>query len=94
MLFAGATAAGASNVRCGSLRQVHCAWLIGQKHTQQRIMDFEMSVVVNETQFTELVHEVAHARPGRADHLSECFLTDLRENWLRSAFLSKIGQQQ
>jgi hypothetical protein len=37
---------------------------------------------------------VAHARPGCADHLSERLLTDLRANWLRSAFLSKIGQQQ
>ena len=53
-----------------------------------------MSIVVNEPQPTKLVHEVAHARPGRADHLGECFLTDLRENGLRSAFLSKIRQQQ
>jgi hypothetical protein len=53
-----------------------------------------MSVVVNETQLAKFVHEVTHARPSRANHLSERFLTDLRENWLRSAFLSKIGQQQ
>ena len=77
-----------------SLRRVYRAWLIRQNYTQQRAMDFEMSVVINETQFAELVHEVAHARPGRADHLSECFLTDLCENWLRSAFFSKIGHQQ
>ena len=57
-------------------------------------MDFQMSVVIDETQLTELVHEVAHARPGCADHLGECLLTDLRKNGLRSAFLSKIGQQQ
>jgi len=56
----------AANVRTDrlivmSLRRVHCASLIGQKHTQQRIVDFEMSVVINEPQFTELIHEVAHA---------------------------------
>ena len=53
-----------------------------------------MSVVFDETQLAELVHEVAHVRPGCADHLSECLLTDLRENGLRSALLSKIGHQQ
>ena len=64
-----------------SLRQVHCAGLVGQQNTQQRSMDFEMPVVINEAQFAELVHEVTHARPSRADHLSEHFLTYLGENW-------------
>ena len=53
-----------------------------------------MSIVINEPQLTELVHEMADARPGRADHLGERFLTDLRKNWFRSAFLSEIGHQQ
>ena len=57
-------------------------------------MNFEMSVVINETQLAEFVHEVTHARPSRANHLIERFLTDLREDWLRSALLSEIGQQQ
>src|ERR1043166_3737358 len=59
------------------LWRAHSAWLIGQKHTHQGIMHFQATVVIDETQLTELVHEVAHARPGRADHLSECLLTDL-----------------
>jgi hypothetical protein len=74
-----------------SLRRAYHARLISQKYTQQGIVDFEMSIVIDEPQFTELVHEVAHARPGRADHLRECFLTDLRENWFGSAFLSKFA---
>jgi hypothetical protein len=44
-----------------SVWRVHCARLVGEKHTQQGAMDFEMSIVVNEPQFTKLVHEVAHA---------------------------------
>ena len=44
-----------------SARRVYRTWLIRQKYTQQRAMNFEMSVVVNETQFTELVHEVTNA---------------------------------
>jgi len=41
-----------------SVWRVHCARLVGEKHTQQGAMDFEMSIVVNEPQFTKLVHEV------------------------------------
>ena len=77
-----------------SVWRVHCARLVGEKHTQQGAMDFEMPVVINKTQFAELVHEVADTRAGRADHLGERFLTDLCEDWLRSAFLSEIGHQQ
>jgi hypothetical protein len=53
-----------------------------------------MSVVVNETQLAEFVHEVTHARPSRADHLSERLLTYVGENLLLLTFISKIGQQQ
>ena len=30
--------------------RAHGAWLICQKHAQQRVMDFKMSIVVNEAQ--------------------------------------------
>src|ERR1700752_4626856 len=78
----------------GANLRAYCARLIGQKHTHQRTMHFKVSVVVNEPHLAELIHKVAHARTGWADHLRERLLTDLCENWLRSAFLSKIGQQQ
>jgi hypothetical protein len=41
--------------------------LVVQNHVQQGIMDFQFSVVFDEAQFAELVHEKAHARSGRAD---------------------------
>jgi hypothetical protein len=43
--------------------------LVVQNHVQQGIMDFQLSVVFDKTQFAEFVHEKAHARSGRADHL-------------------------
>ena len=41
--------------------------LVVQNHIQQGIMDLRLSVVFDEAQSAELVHEIADARPGRAD---------------------------
>ncbi len=75
-------------------RRLPSIWLLVQNHGQQRVMDFETAVVINEAQVAKLIHEMAHARPGRADHLSECLLTDLRGNWLGPALLAEVGEQQ
>jgi hypothetical protein len=40
------------------------------------------------------VHEVAHARAGRPDHLSERLLADLGDYGLRPASLAEVGQQE
>jgi hypothetical protein len=42
--------------------------LVMQDHVQQGIMNFQFSVVFDEAQFAEFVHEKAHPRSGRADH--------------------------
>src|SRR5260370_910484 len=68
--------------------------LVVQNHVQQGIMDFQFSVVFDEAQFAELVHEKAHARSGRADHLRQCFLTKLSHDRLRPAFLAEICKQK
>jgi hypothetical protein len=41
-------------------------------------MDFYFSVVVDETELPELVHEKAHPRACRADHFGQRLLTDIR----------------
>jgi hypothetical protein len=51
--------------------------LVVQNHVQQGIMDFQSSVVFDKAQFAELVHEKAHPRSGRADHLRQRFLTEV-----------------
>jgi hypothetical protein len=68
--------------------------LVVQNHVLQGIMDFQLSVVFDEPQFAEFVHEKADARSGRADHLRQCFLTVLSQDWLRPAFLAEICQEK
>ena len=52
---------GAARLRKILIWRVHCARRIGQQYAQQRTMDLEMSVVVYKAQFSELIHEMAHA---------------------------------
>jgi hypothetical protein len=61
---------------------------------QQRTVHLETTVVVDESQFPEPVHEEANSRARRADHLGEGFLTDLRDYSFRNAFLAEMSQQQ
>jgi hypothetical protein len=67
--------------------------LIVENHVQQGTVDFDAAVVVNKTQFPKFVHEKAHARSCRADHLRQGLLADLRNDWLRLTFLAKIRQK-
>src|SRR6202011_1347567 len=68
--------------------------LVVQNHVQQGIMDLKFSVVFDKAQFAEFVHKKAHARPGRADHLRQSFLTELSHDRLRLTFLAKICKQK
>src|SRR2546425_11395518 len=68
--------------------------LVVQNHVQQGIVDFQFAVVFDKTQFAEFVHEKAHPRSGRADHLRQCFLTKISHDRLRPAFLAEICKQK
>jgi hypothetical protein len=48
--------------------------LLVQNHVQQGTVDFNLAVVINETQFPKSVHEKAHARSSRAGHLRQVSL--------------------
>ena len=65
-----------------------------ENHVQQGTVDFDVTVVINKTQFPKSVHEMAHAGPCRANHLRECLLADFRYNWLRPTFFAKIRQKE
>ena len=54
----------------------------------------DAAVVGDEAKFAKFVHEEAHARTGRSDHLGERFLADFRDHRLRVAFLAEVRQQQ
>jgi hypothetical protein len=49
-----------------------------------------LSVVFDETQFAEFVHEKAYARSRRADHLRQRFLTELSYDRLRPGILAVV----
>ena len=68
--------------------------LVIQDDIQQGVMDFKFSIVVDIAQFAEFVHEVAHARSSRSNHLREGFLTELSDNRFRPAVLAEIREEK
>lgn len=57
-------------------------------------MDFDFSVVADEAELPEFVHEKAYPRACGADHFSQRLLTDIRTDRRRIAFLAEIRQQE
>ena len=57
-------------------------------------MYFQFPIVADIAQFTEFVHEEAHARSGRADHLRERLLAKLSDDRLRLAVLAEICKKK
>src|SRR6476661_2049584 len=65
-----------------------------QNDIEQRGVDFDLAVVVNQAQFSKFVHKKAHAGARRTNHLRERLLADLGEDWLGSTVLTKIREKQ
>ena len=57
-------------------------------------MDFDTAVVFDKPQPSKLVHEMAHARPGRSDHFREKLLIDLGGHRMLLTFLAEICEKQ
>ena len=68
--------------------------LLMQNRAQQRIVDLDVPIIADEAQPAKLVHEIANAGSRGPDHLCQCFLTNVRADRLRAAFLAEIGEQQ
>jgi hypothetical protein len=51
-----------------------------------------VSIVIDETKLAKLIHEMADAGSGGADHLRQCFLTNIRTDRLRAARLPEIRE--
>ena len=64
-----------------------------QNYIEQRAVDLQSAVVVDETQFSEPVHEIADSRTSGADHLCQRFLANPGNHRLRNAFLAETRQQ-
>ena len=61
---------------------------------QQRAVNFQSTVVFDESQFAEPIHEKADSRASGAHDLSQRFLADLGNHGFRFGFLAEVGHQQ
>jgi hypothetical protein len=58
-----------------------------QDRTQQRVVNLDVSVAsvaADESKLAEFVHEMTDAGSGGADHLRQCFLTNVPTDRLRA----------
>jgi hypothetical protein len=57
-------------------------------------MHEQFTVILDETQFAESVHEEIHARAGGADHFREGRLIDVGDYYLGPVFFPEAGENQ
>src|SRR5690349_11170854 len=67
--------------------------LIVENYIEQRAVDLQTAVVVDESQFPEPVHEEANPRAGGPNHLGQGLLTYFGNHALGHAFLAEMGEQ-
>jgi hypothetical protein len=65
-----------------------------QNDIQQRAMDFQPAVVVNESQFSEAVHEETDSRAGCAYHLGQGLLTDRGDYAMGDPVLTEVSKHE
>ena len=68
--------------------------IVMEDDVQQGTMDDEVTVIINETQLAELVHEHTNARSGGADHIGEGFLAHFGNDGFSLSLFSKIGHEE
>lgn len=61
---------------------------------QERAVDAQRAVVLNESEFAETIHEKAHPRSGGADHFRQRLLAYFGDDQLGSSFFPDAGKQQ
>src|SRR5438270_13817203 len=68
--------------------------MIVQNYVQKRLMDADATVVLDESQLSEPIHEEAHTRACSSNHFGQRLLRDLWNQRLRLAGLTKLCHQQ
>ena len=64
-----------------------------ENYIEQRAVDLQTAVVVDESQFPEPVHEEADPRAGGPNHLGQGLLTYSGNHALGYTFLAEMGEQ-
>ena len=65
-----------------------------QDDFEEGFIDRDFTVVLDETEFPEFVHEEIHARTGGADHVGESLLGYFLQNLLGLVLFAVAGQEQ
>src|ERR1700691_2599031 len=68
---------------CECYRKIPETDLIVQTHTQKRSINLQPAVILNKSQFPELIHKKIHPRTRSPHHLREHLLWYLRQHQLR-----------
>src|SRR4029077_14649060 len=75
-----------------------CGNLVVENDVEQRTVDLQSALdpagVLNETQFSESVHEEAYSRTRGSNHVCKRFLAYFGNNSLGHTFLAEMSQQQ
>jgi hypothetical protein len=62
-----------------------------QDNVEQRGMNLQFSIVLDETKLPKFVHEKAHSGTSSSDHIGQRLLRDIGNYRFGLAFLSEIG---
>ena len=65
-----------------------------QDNAEERIVDLDLAVILDETQFPEFVHEEIDSRPRRADDLRQRLLRYFGKRLLRLSGRAVAHEQQ
>ena len=65
-----------------------------QEDIQKGVVDANLAVIFDESQFPEAIHEETHSRPGGANHLCQDLLADLGNDYVGFTFLAELSEQQ
>ena len=57
-------------------------------------MHVQFTVVFNKAELSEFIEKETDARPRRADHFGQCFLTDLRNGGLGLLVFTEVSQEE
>ena len=63
-----------------------------QDEIQETLLDLQVAVIVDQAQFSKLVHEYIDARTRGADQLGECLLIHRDRDRLGTGVLAEIRQ--